>query len=85
MTASKRQPGGGLSSRQGDAEQPTVDETAATPVENARTLNGAQTQSLIGVIEKWQSGELSEAQAVKVISLSCGISEDDARSILRGK
>lgn len=66
-------------------EQPTVDETAAIPVENARTLNGAQTQSLLKVIQNWQSGLLSEGQAIKVVSLSCGISEDDAKSILEGR
>lgn len=77
---------GGANNQQQPTEgAPTVDETAATPVEDARTLNGAQTQSLLSVIEKWKSGELSEDQAVKVISLSCGISEDDARSILRGR
>ena len=65
-------------------DAPSVDEAAATPIEEARTLNGAQTQSLLTVIERWKNGEITEGQAVKVISLSCGISEDDARSILRG-
>jgi hypothetical protein len=48
-------------------------------------LNGAQTQSLLSVIEKWKEGSLTEQQAVKIISVSVGISEDDAGSILRGK
>ena len=66
-------------------EQPTVEDTAATPVEEARTLNGAQTQSLLSVIEQYKSGQLSLGQAVNVISLSCGISKDDAEAILKGE
>ena len=64
---------------------PTVEDTAATPVEEARTLNGAQTQSLLTVIEQYKAGELSLGQAVNVISLSCGISKEDAEAILRGE
>ena len=70
---------------QSSEETPTVDDTAAVPVEDARTLNGAQTQSLLTVIQNWQNGALTEGQAIKVISLSCGISEDDAKSILEGR
>ena len=64
---------------------PTVDDTAATPVEEARTLNGAQTQSLLSVIEQYKTGELSLGQAVNIISLSCGISKEDAESIIKGE
>lgn len=54
-------------------------------VDQSKMLNGAQTQSLLSVIEKWKEGSLTEQQAVKIISVSVGISEDDAGSILRGK
>ena len=62
-----------------------MEDTAATPVEEARTLNGAQTQSLLSVIDQYKTGELSLGQAVNVISLSCGISKDDAEAILKGE
>ena len=75
----------GIEQRKQVAEQPTVEETAATPVEEARTLNGAQTQSLLNVIEQYKSGELSLGQAVNIISLSCGITKDDAEAILKGE
>ena len=67
------------------ADAPTVEDAAATPIEEARTLNGAQTQSLLSVIDQVKSGALSQGQAINIISLSCGISKDDARAILEGK
>ena len=66
------------------ADSPTVEDTAATPVEEARTLNGAQTTSLLNVIERYQNGELSIGQAVNIVSVSVGISKDDAKSIIMG-
>ena len=66
------------------AEQPTVEDTAATPVEEARTLNGAQTQSLLSVIDQYKNGQLTLGQAVNIISLSCGISKEDAQSVIEG-
>ena len=66
-------------------DTPTLDESVAAPIEEARVLNGAQMQSLLAIIERYRNNEISEGQAAKIISLSCGISEDDARSIVRGK
>lgn len=54
-------------------------------MEEAWTLNGAQTQSLLNVIDKYATGELSLGQAVNVISLAYGISKDDAEAILKGE
>lgn len=76
---------GGGNSKPVAEDAPTVEDAAATPIEEARTLNGAQTQSLLNVIEQYKSGELSLGQAVNIISLSCGISKDDAEDILEGK
>ena len=65
-------------------EQPTVEDTAATPVEEARTLNGAQTASLLSVIAQYEDGSLTLNQAVNIVSLSCGISKEDAKSVITG-
>lgn len=50
-----------------------------------KTLNGAQTQSLITVINSLSNGTLSEGQAVAIISTSIGVSKDEARKIIRGE
>lgn len=76
--SSSRQGGGNLSN-------PTVEETAATPVEEAKTLNGAQTASLLSVIEKYKNNELSLGQAVNVVSVSVGITKEDAENIILGR
>lgn len=49
-----------------------------------KSLNGAQTQSLLSVIAQYAAGSLSEAQAISVISASIGVDHDKARSILLG-
>lgn len=74
------QPTGG-----GNLSNPTVEETAATPVEEAKTLNGAQTSSLLSVIEKYKNNELSLGQAVNVVSVSVGITKEDAENIILGR
>lgn len=48
-------------------------------------LNGAQTTSLVGVMAAVRTGELSENQAVRVISTSIGITPEEARAIIRGE
>jgi hypothetical protein len=50
-----------------------------------KTLNGAQTQSLIAVMAQYSSGALSEGQAVAIISAAIGVTKDEARSIIRGE
>lgn len=50
-----------------------------------RTLNGAQTQSLIAVMGQLSSGALSEGQAVAIISTAIGVTKDEARAIIRGE
>lgn len=47
-----------------------------------KTLNGAQTSSLISVIGQWKAGALSEQQAINIIAISVGISTEEARNLL---
>lgn len=49
-----------------------------------KSLNGAQTQSLIAIMSQFTAGELTEGQAVNLISTAIGISKEEARSILNG-
>lgn len=48
------------------------------------TLNGAQTQSLLSVIEQYTSGTIKEGQAIMIISTSIGVSTEQAEKILKG-
>ena len=50
----------------------------------SKTLNGAQTQSLLSVMEQYSSGSLNLQQAINVISIAIGISKDEARKIIEG-
>lgn len=58
-------------------------ETEQTEVQG-KSLNGAQTQSLLAIMSQFTAGSLSEGQAVKLISTAIGISKDEAREILNG-
>lgn len=49
-----------------------------------KTLNGAQTQSLIAIISQLSAGAISEGQAVNIIATAIGVSKDEARRIIRG-
>ena len=46
-------------------------------------LNGAQVTSLVEVVGKFSTGELTENQAIQVIKIALGISEDEARKIIQ--
>lgn len=70
----------------GSSDIATTDEAIEEAEETVgRTLNGAQTQSLIAVMAQYSSGALSEGQAVAIISTAIGVSKDEARSIIRGE
>ena len=47
-----------------------------------KTLNGAQTQSLITVVQQYQAKALTLQQAVNIISVSIGISKEDAMELI---
>lgn len=49
-----------------------------------KSLNGAQTQSLLAIMSQYTAGSLTEGQAVNLISTAIGISKPEARSILNG-
>ena len=48
-------------------------------------LNGAQTQSLISIIQQLSAGSITEGQAINLIATAIGISKDEARKILAGE
>lgn len=50
-----------------------------------KQLNGAQTQSLIAIMDQYTSGAISEGQAVNLIATAIGITKDEARQILNGE
>lgn len=50
-----------------------------------KALNGAQTQSLILIMDKFSGGGLTEQQAINMISTAIGISKEDARKIVKGE
>lgn len=47
-----------------------------------KQLNGAQTKSLISVIEQLNAGVLTESQAVNIIAISLALSTEKARQLL---
>ena len=70
----------------GSSDIATTDEAIEEAEETVgRTLNGAQTQSLIAVMAQYSSGALSEGQAVAIISTAIGVTKDEARAIIRGE
>lgn len=49
-----------------------------------KSLNGAQTQSLLAIMAQYSAGSLSEGQAINLIATAIGITKDEARAILNG-
>ncbi len=49
-----------------------------------KSLNGAQTQSLIAIMSQLSAGAITEGQAINLISTAIGISKEDARKIING-
>lgn len=50
-----------------------------------KTLNGAQTQSLINIIAQFQTGALTEGQAVNMVSVAIGVTKTEAAALIRGE
>lgn len=71
----------------GGAQDVPTDGEAVDMAEEAKgqALNGAQTQSLILIMDKFSAGGLTEQQATNMISTAIGISKEDARKIVRGE
>ncbi|MEG2688805.1 MAG: hypothetical protein RSA24_06515, partial [Clostridia bacterium] len=49
-----------------------------------KSLNGAQTQSLLAVVEQFSSGSLTLQQAINIIAIAIGVSKDEAKKIIEG-
>lgn len=49
-----------------------------------KSLNGAQTQSLMGVIAQYTQGSLTMGQAINLISVAIGVTREEAKKILEG-
>lgn len=49
-----------------------------------KVLNGAQTQSLITIIQQYAAGSLTIGQAINVLSTAIGISKEKAKSLIEG-
>lgn len=66
-----------ISSKQKNDIEDNIEDTVA------KTLNGAQTQSLINIVMQYKQGTLTEGQAINIIATSIGISKDEATELLR--
>jgi SPP1 family phage portal protein len=49
-----------------------------------KTLNGAQTQSLLSVVSQYASKALTLGQAINIISISIGVTKEEAKKLLEG-
>lgn len=68
------------------AETPTTDEVIDAAEEAVgKTLNGSQTSSLITVIKGLKSGDITEGQAVRILTTSIGVTREEALAIIRGE
>lgn len=50
-----------------------------------KTLNGAQTQSLLTVMKSLSEGSLTEGQAINIISTAIGVTKEEAKAIIKGE
>jgi len=49
-----------------------------------KSLNGAQTQSLLSVMAQYTDGKLTIGQAVNIVSISIGVTKQQAKDIIEG-
>ncbi len=67
-------------------EAPTTDEAIDAAEEAVgKTLNGSQTSSLITVIKGLKCGDITEGQAVRILTTSIGVTREEALAIIRGE
>lgn len=65
---------------------PSTDEAIDAAEEAVgRTLNGSQTSSLITVIKGLKTGDITEGQAVRILTTSIGVTREEALAIIRGE
>ena len=78
--------GGDASDGEDGGETPTTDEAIDAAEEAVgKTLNGSQTSSLITVIKGLKSGDITEGQAVRILTTSIGVTREEALAIIRGE
>lgn len=65
-----------------EVSQSDIKET--TEQEAGKSLNGAQTQSLLAVVEQYAAKSLTLGQAVNIISTAIGVSKEEAKAIIEG-
>ena len=72
---------------EGNIDEIADTEEALETAENmaGKTLNGAQTQSLLTVMRSLSEGSLTEGQAINIISTAIGVTKEEARAIIEGK
>ena len=69
----------------GTGEEGDVDDALDVAEDvKGQPLNGAQTQSLIMIMERYSDGKLTENQAINMIATAIGVSKDKARDIVQG-
>ena len=51
--------------------------------EVSKSLNGAQTQSLINIIGQYKEGRLTYNQALQIIKISIGVKEEEAAVLIK--
>lgn len=71
-------------SDEGDIEDIQDKAVEVTEDVASKSLNGAQTQSLINIIEQYSQQVISFGQAINLISISIGISKEEAKKIIEG-
>lgn len=69
---------------EGEEVPDTADVVDSAEEVAGKSLNGAQTQSLISIITQYQAGSLTIGQAVNVISVAIGVSKEEAKKIIEG-
>lgn len=75
--------GNATATEDAQATENPVEDVGAAEVQG-KSLNGAQTQSLLAIMSQYSAGSLSEGQAINLISTAIGISKAEARKILNG-
>lgn len=70
---------------QEDLEVVQTEEGTSQKAEEAigKPLNGAQTSSMLSIIQQYKQGQLTPEEAISVLSISLGVSEEKARKVLR--
>ena len=67
-------------------ETPSTDESIDAAEEAVgKTLNSSQTSSLITVIKGLKSGDITEGQAVRILTTSIGVTREEALAIIKGE